>query len=450
MTRTPSYLKEDRSPGRVRIFAALMAVALFTEGCKSKEVVATPEVAVQAEKADRRSLTEFVSADTVLLAQAQAAIVPKISAPVRRFLVQRGARVHKGQLLAILENGDLAAALRDSRGALTQADATYITTTEAVVPEDLQKAKLDVAQAKANLDVQQSIFDSRESLLKQGAIPRRDLDTARAALVQSKAASDIAEQHLRSLSSVSQRATLKSAQGALQSAKGKYEAAQVGLGYSEVRSPIDGVVTDRPLFAGEMANVGQAIVTVMDVSSLIAKVHLSPEQARFIRMGAPATLLIGGDPETVAGKVGLISPAVDQGSTTLEVWVVISNKDVLYKAGMPVHVSIAMRTVADALSVSNEAVIQTKAGTTAVMVVDAEGMAHQKEVKTGITDGRATQIVSGIEAGAQVVTKGAYGLDDGTKVKITVAGAEDDEKPAAGSGETKLNSGRPANDREGK
>ena len=72
------------------------------------------------------------------------------------------------------------------------------------------------------------------------------------------------------------------------------------------------------------------------------------------------------------------------------------------------------------------------------MVVGADSVAHQKDIKTGITDGHDTQILSGVQPGDQVVTKGAYGMDDGTKVKIVAAGAEDDaagdakdEKPSA-------------------
>jgi HlyD family secretion protein len=428
--------KPYRNPvvcGHKRTLIALLCLGGLFSGCKKTEESPTPEVSVQAEKVERKSLTEYVSGETILVPQAQAAIVSKISAPIKKFLVQRGSRVKKGELLAVLENADLAAAVRDSQGALKQADASYNTTTKAGVVEDLQKAQLDLAQAKANLDLQQSIVDARQSLLQQGAIPRRDVDTARAALVQAKAAYDIANQHLNSLKSVSQTATINNVEGALDSAKGKYEAAQAGLSYSEVRSPIDGVVTDRPLFAGEMANTGQAIVTVMDTSSLLAKVHLSLEQAANLKVGSDATLTFSGQDEPAHGKISLISPALDPGSTTLEIWVVIPNKTGKYRAGTPVHVSLASRSLADVVTVPNEALITTKAGTPAVMVVGIDSVAHQKDVKTGITDGHDTQVLSGVQPGDQVVTKGAYGMDDGTKVKITAAGAEDD----AASGDTK-------------
>ena len=416
----------------------ILCLGAMLSGCKKAEEVAPPEVAVQAEKVERKPLAEYVSGEAILMPQAQAAIVPKISAPIKRFLIQRGTRVKKGQLLAVLENADLAAAVQDSQGALKQADASFATTTKAGVIEDLQKAQLDLAQAKANLDLQQSIVDARQNLLQQGAIPRRDLDTAQAALVQAKAAYDIANQHLNSLKSVSQSATISSAEGALESAKGKYQAAQAGLSYSEIRSPIDGVVTDRPLYAGEMANTGQAIVTVMDTSSLLAKVHLSQQQTVGLKLGEDAILTFTGQDEPAHGKISLISPALDAGSTTLEVWVTVPNKTSKYKAGTPVHVSLAARTLTDAVTVPNEALITTKSGTPAVMVISADSVAHQKDVKTGITDGHDTQVLSGVQPGDLVVTKGAYGMDDGTKVKIVAAGAEDDatgdakdQKPSA-------------------
>src|ERR1700744_4687333 len=189
-----------------------------------------------------------------------------------------------------------------------------------------------------------------------------------------------------------------------------------------------------------MANAGQAIITVMDTSSLVAKLHFTPEQAQKMKVGNTAKALISGVDEPVEGVVSLISPAVDAGSTTLEVRVTLPNKSGALKAGSSVHMSVAARTLANVLTVPNEALIKTSSGALAVMVVGADNIAHQKIVKTGITDGKDTQIVSGVQAGDEVVTTGAYGMDDGTKVKITAPGSDDasadDAKPsAAGKGD---------------
>ena len=114
----------------------------------------------------------------------------------------------------------------DLKGAYQAAQAAYATATKAQVPEDVQKAELDYAQAKANLDLNQSIVNSRKQLFAEGAIPGRDLDTAKAALVQAKAAHEIAKQHLEAVQKVSHQAALESAQGQLTSAKGKYLGAE--------------------------------------------------------------------------------------------------------------------------------------------------------------------------------------------------------------------------------
>src|SRR5205823_6856491 len=105
-----------------------------------------------------------VTADALLYPLQQAAIVPKISAPVKKFYVERGARVRAGQLLAELENRDLAGAIAENQAAYDQAEANYQTVSLATVPEETQKAELDVRGAKDVMDQQQKIFDGRQAL----------------------------------------------------------------------------------------------------------------------------------------------------------------------------------------------------------------------------------------------------------------------------------------------
>ena len=95
-------------------------------------------------------------------------------------------------------------------------------------------------------------MDSREQLFREGALARKLVDEAAVAYAQAKSAYDTAEKNLQSLESIGRHEEVKGAAGALESAKGKLEAAQAQLSYAEVRSPISGVVADRPAFAGEM------------------------------------------------------------------------------------------------------------------------------------------------------------------------------------------------------
>jgi multidrug efflux pump subunit AcrA (membrane-fusion protein) len=376
---------------------------------------------VQAEHPEQGPIAEHIVADAVLAPLAQAAIETKISAPVRKFYVQRGARVKEGQLLVTLENNDLAAAALDNKGTYMAAEAAYATETKAQVPEDTLKAESDVAQAKANLDLNLSIVKSRKQLFAEGAIPGRDLDTAQAALVQAQAAYDTAAKHLESVRSVSRAAALKAAEGQLISAEGKYKGAEALQSYSEIRSPINGVVTDRPLFAGETAATGAPLVTVMDTSSLLAKTHLAQSLAQRLKLGDEASVAVPGVAEPVSAKVTLISPALDPGSTTVEVWLKIDNKAGTLKVGTPVKVSITGRNDALAWKIPIKSILTAQDGSKSVMVVGADGAAHKKAVTLGLTDAEEVQIMSGLVPTDLVITVGAYGLDDGAKVKMGTA-----------------------------
>ncbi len=419
-----------------RLCALLLCATALCLGCHKKDETVAPEVYVQAAHPEQASISEQISADATLMPLAQAAISPKVTAPVKKFYVQRGATVKAGQLLAILENSDLSAAALDNKGSYTAAQATYETATRATVPEDYTKAQLDLAQAKANLDLNQSIVNARTQLLAEGAIPGRDLDTAKATLVQSQAAYDIARQHLESVQKVSNKAALENAQGQLTSAKGKYLGAEAQLSYTEIRSPINGVITDRPLFAGETAAAGAPLLTVMDTSALIAKLHIAQIQAQQMSLGAAASITVPGISDPVPAKVSLISPALDPGSTTVEVWLRVENPKATLKAGTPVHATITGRTAPKTTLVPSQAIQSGPDGNSRfVMVIGPDGAAHKKTVTLGIQTPEDTQILSGLDPNDMVISTGGYGLDDGTKVKIGTdpnAKPDDDAKPGVG------------------
>ena len=281
----------------------------------------------------KTTLQRTVTAEGILFPLQQAAITPKTSAPVKAFYVKRGDRVRKDELLAILENRDLAAAAQDTKGTYEQAQATYTTTTAAGIPEELQKASLDLQAAKALLDAQEKIYSSRQELFQQGAMPRKELDQAGVDVTNARNQCNIAQKHYEGLMAIGKQQELKSAAGQLESAQGKYRGAQAQLSYSEIRSPINGVITDRPLYAGEMAAVGTPLLTVMEVSQVIARAHIPQPEAALLKVGDAATIRAPGEQQPVEGKVTLVSPALDPNSTTVEVWVQAKNPQTHRKPG---------------------------------------------------------------------------------------------------------------------
>jgi HlyD family secretion protein len=396
------------------VLGVSLAAMLLMLSCSSKdEEEAKPVVAVQAARVESKSMRETITAEAVLYPRDQVAIVPKVSAPISKFYVNRGSPVRAGQLLATLENKDLIGALTENQGAYEQAEATYNSALEA--------AGQDLKVTKEQLDAAQNLYDSRETLYKQGAIAEKDVRDARIALTQARNQYDLAQK----------KYNLQVAEGQLTAAKGKTASAEAQLSYTKIVSPINGVVTDRPFYPGETAPSGAPILTVMDLSAVVARAYVSPQLAAQLRVGDRASLAAGNDQPEVAGKVTVISPAVDPNSTTMQVWVEAPNPSTRLKPGTTVGLNIVARTVRNALAVPAEAILTAPDATTSVMVIGQDQVAHQTNVKTGIHDGADVEILSGLQAGQQVVTQGAYGLPDKTKVTVSKPAehAESPDKP---------------------
>ena len=399
---------------------ALAAASLAFFGCSSKqESEPPPTVTVQVAAAEEKSIQDVVSADAVLYPREQAAIVPKISAPVKKFYVQRGSKVRAGQVLAELEDRDLAGAVTENQGGYQQAQANYETTS--------QKAQQDLVLAKEQLDAQQKIYDNRLALFKQGAVSQKDVTDARIALTQARDQYQMAQKQF----------DVQAAEGQLKAAKGKSTSAAAQLSYARIVSPIDGVVTDRPIYPGETAPSGAPILTVMDLSQVIARAHIAQQEAAELKAGDPAKITVPGQGDDFPGKVTLVSPALDPNSTTLEVWVQAANPGGKLKPGSSVRVAIVSETVPKAVVVPVASILTGPDGATSVFMLDASNKPVRKSVKVGIRTATDAQITDGLSVGERVVTVGAFELDKEdepvlAKTKILVEAPKSPE--AAGSG----------------
>jgi len=408
---------------RLPAVVLLLGTLAFLYGCGGTEKEPEPLVAVQVAPARRGPIAQTVSAEAVVFPLQQAIITPKITSTIRKFHVQRGAHVKQGQLLAELENADLAGAAEQSEGEFEQAEAGYATTTGATLPQQIQKAELDAAAAKSAFDAQKKVYDARKDLFAQGAIPRRDLDAAEVALAQARSQNEQAQKQLIDLNRLGKAQALKSATGQLSAAKGKYLNAKALLSYSEIRSPIDGVVTDRPLFEGELAAANQPLLTVMNTSKLIAKAHIVQGEAVQLKIGDPARLSVAGSDEPIMGRVMLISPALDPGSTTIEVWIEAIKPGAVLKPGMNVSIEATAKSAKDALVVPASALFKTSEGADYVMLAGSDSKAHQAKVKVGIHNKELAEILSGIKENDSVITVGGYALPDNTKITVEAAPA---------------------------
>jgi HlyD family secretion protein len=390
--------RNDVEKGRlVRTLVVLLSAGMLFSGCGKQEAAeTTPTVTVQVDAAEKGPIQRKIVTDAVLYPRDQAAIVPKIASSIKKWYVDKGSHVKAGQLLGELENSDLAGAAQKSQGGLTQAEATYQMT--------LQKSAQDLKFAKQSLDSAQKFYDGRAALYKEGAVSAKDLDDASVALSAAKNTYDLTQKQY----------DLKVAEGAFNAAKGDSANADATLGYSKIASPIAGVITDRPYYPGETPAAGTPVITVMDLSQIVARAHVAQTEAASLKVGDPATITIPGQSLLVKGRVSLVSPAVDSNSTTVEVWVQAPNPKGSLRPGTSVHVAMVAETVKDAVVIPQAALLTSPDGVNTVIVLDSDNAPSKKKVKIGIRDDelKTVQVSDGLAGGERVVTVGAFELSN--------------------------------------
>ena len=415
---------------RATIAAAFLLVSALVTGCGkgggAKEAAETEApTPVTVEPAVRGAIDHVITADAVLYPINQANVIPKLSAPVRRILVNRGDHVRVGQLLAELETADLAAAAEETKHQYEQTQAASQTLTGATVAEDRAKAESDVKSAQQALDTAQKLYDNRVALQREGALAQKLVDDAKVALVQAQSQFDVAQRHLQGLNQVSQRETIRGSEAQVAAAKAHYDSALVQASYGAIRSPINGVISDRSIYPGEIAASGSPLVSIVDISQLVARTNVPVKDATAISVGRPAR--IAGPDGDLAGKVTVVSPAVDPNTTTVEVWVQVPNPGEKLKPGGTVRVSIIAETIQNTIIVPAAALLNSDEGGQKVMVIDKDSAAHERKIVPGVRQGERVQILTGLQEGDQVVTSGGLGLEDKAKVAIQKPKSEDDE-----------------------
>ena len=406
----------------VLAYAGLAACGKSGEKDAAEEAAPTP---VTVEPAVRGAIDHVVTADAVLYPINQANVTPKISAPVRRILVNRGDHVKVGQLLAELEHRDLTASAEESKHQYEQAQAAYQTLTGATVGEDRVKAEADAQSAQQALDAAKKLYENRVALQREGALAQKLVDDAKVALAQAQSQYDTAQRHLQGLNQVSQREAIRGSEAQMAAAKSHYDNAAVQASYAEIRSPINGVIADRSIYPGEIAASGTPVATIVDISQLIARTNVPVKEASAISVGRPAR--ITGPDGDLAGKVTVVSPSVDPNTTTVEVWVQLANPGERLKPGGTVRVSIIAETIQNTIVVPASALLNSDEGGQKVMVITGDSLAHERKIVPGVRQGNRVQVVTGLQEGEQVVTSGGLGLEDKAKVAIQKPKSDDDD-----------------------
>jgi membrane fusion protein (multidrug efflux system) len=205
----------------------------------------------------------------------------------------------------------------------------------------------------------------------------------------------------------------------MDSLEAAYNLARLELSYTEIRAPIDGVISERFIKIGNVldANPPSSTFQITSLEPLVSYLHVPEREYRRISAGQAAVIEVDAlANDEFAATVARISPVVDPATGTFKITVEVSDPTRRLKPGMFGRINIVHDVHENALQVPRSAIVD-EAGETAVFVVEGE-TAHRRVVETGYSEDGYVEITSGLSDDDRFVTVGQAGLKDGSKVSI--------------------------------
>lgn len=402
----------------------LLVVRHCSGGQSADEGDAAPVVSVQVARAQRGTIADQISAVGTLIPFREATISPKIAAPIARMAQLKNKVVRQGDVIATLESRDLRAQRDEAAAALQEMTLGVSSTARSAIPMTNAQDQKALNDARATVDNARRTYQRRKTLYAEGGISKKDLEASQLAVTQAEDDFRLAERSTSVHRGASNPLDTATAEAKRTEAANHLANLDAQLGYSVIRAPFSGVITDQFQYQGEYANPGQKLVTIADTSRMIVKVPVADETATQIKVGDTATVYPDDLPgQQMTGQITLVGRGADPQSRTVEAWVVLPNPNGLLRPNSAARVVLSVRPQANAVIIPASAVTldATNGNSGTVMVVDGKSVAHEVRVTVGIKTKDSDQITSGLNGGETVVTEGNYGLPDGTKVTIASA-----------------------------
>jgi membrane fusion protein (multidrug efflux system) len=212
---------------------------------------------------------------------------------------------------------------------------------------------------------------------------------------------------------------LADAREALAKATLALEEARVQLENVTMRAPIDAIVLERLVNPGETTKTDQLVLRLGALDPVLMAPKVTEEKIYSVQLGLPAEMSFPAFPgEVFEGKVVKVDPNIDPITRTFTTYVEVSNPDLRLKPGLSGFARIRRRATSS-LAVPSIALINPTGDQAAVFVIDGDGQAHLRKVRSGIVANAMTEILDGLREGEQVVTVGQLNLRDNDKVHTT-------------------------------
>jgi membrane fusion protein (multidrug efflux system) len=279
--------------------------------------------------------------------------------------------------------------------------------------------------AKVGGEVRQIFVEEGDAVRAGQVMARLDGDRLRLEVAQTEANLRKLERDYNRQLELSQKGlvakgTAENAKFDLDALRAAYDRARLELSYTEIRAPIDGVVSARHIKVGNTIAPNDPSFRVTNLDPLLAYVHIPEKEFRKLAPQQTADVVVdalGG--ERFQGTISRISPTVDPKTGTFRARVEVLDPTRRLKPGMFARVNIVYERRAEALQLPRAAIVDADGEQSVFVVKDAK--AEQRRVSTGLVNNGWIEVVEGLDGSEQVVVVGQGGLKTGTAVKVVAA-----------------------------
>jgi HlyD family secretion protein len=296
------------------------------------------------------------------------------------------------------------AAAEAAQAAYNSAQQALSLIREGARPEDIRQAEIAVQTAQVALDRAQADRD-------QVVLRRQDVENARSGIATAEANVKSAE------------AGIRSAQAGVAQAQAAVRIVQDALNNAYVKSPISGYVAERKAEPGQQLGGGGAVMRVVNPSSVYFQAVLSESQFSQVRVGQNADVTIDALPGVkLNGRVTRVLPVASTAARSFNIRIDIP-ADRRMRPQMFARGSVLIDTHRNATLVPKDAVIFDPANNrTRLFVAKSGTQAVERAVKTGYSNPEYVEIISGVNAGEQVITAGQTTLQNGDAIRVQTSG----------------------------
>jgi len=360
-------------------FVFLLTLVAALAGCGKKQpAVEEYLLPVETVTAAVSNLSCILDITGEVTASKEADIAPKVSGRVSSVNVAVGDRVSEGQVLLVLESSE-------ARNSVVQSEAAVGT------------ARVNILKARQALADAEQNYARINALYQAQAVSKSQFEEAQSALNNAGYGLQLAEEQL------------KQAEAALQSARDN-------LANYSVTSPISGHVAFVNVHNGEIAGPQSTALTIVNMDTVKVKVNVSENAISSIQKGVQVPVSIDVLQKMFTGTVVSVGPKSDSTTRAFPVEIILDNRDGDIRPGMVASLKLPLGISRGAVSVPAGALVE-RDGVYYVFVVE-NGMAREKQVKTGIITDELAEIKEGVSEGMAVIVNGNRLVADGQKVKV--------------------------------